>query len=169
MAEKNAYIVPTAAEIASVRRQFVMQQIINGMTTNKEIAEKWNKDHPAYPIKPETVQGDRKTAMDELSIQTFATTRQVRDILAARLDTVLRQLQPLVETRNLGAIDRYLKVIAQQSLLYGANMPAKIAFTDMEGTKDVSLLTSEERMQKMAELLEQIELRSSNIIEAEHL
>ncbi len=151
-------------EIAAFRRQFVMAKIIAGYTTDRQICDAWNAQHRAYAVTPKTIANDRAIAKDELAVQTTNTTRQVRDILSARLDTVIRALSDRVAAGELGATDRLLKAVQAQAQLWGANMPAKIAFTDTTGEKNVALMSEEERMSHLARLMERVKLRQQGLL-----
>lgn len=112
--------------------------------------------------------------LDELSLQTISDARQVRSVLAARLNTVITILERDVQAGNLKAIDRFLKANQDLAQLFGANMPAKIAFTDTTGTKSAVQMSEEERIQRLADMLNSVKMRTSgyseeNIIDAERI
>lgn len=162
-------------ELIALRRQFVMSALIRGLTTDKQIADAWNAQHPSRPITPNVVYQDRKMVLDELALQTISDARQVRSVLAARLNTVINILERDVQSGNLKAIDRFLKANQDLANLFGANMPAKIAFTDTTGTKSAVQMTEEERIQRLADMLNSVKMRTSghyieeNIIDAERI
>lgn len=155
-------IYPTIGreELISLRRQFIMGKIIAGLTTDKQLADAWNEVHPAYTISPSTVFADRKIIQDELQTQTISDARQVRNVLSARTNEVIRALHDSVLAGNLKAIDRYLKAIATQAQLFGANMPAKIAFTDTSGQTSAFALSDEEKIARITEMMERVKMRA---------
>lgn len=176
-AEQIEQVYPTIGreELIALRRQFIMGRIIAGMTTDKQIADAWNEKHPSQIITPNTVYNDRKIVLDELNLQTISDARQMRNVLAARINTVIRVLENMVEQGNLKAIDRYLKANQNLADLFGSNMPAKIAFTDTTGTKSAILMSEQERLARVAEMIEMVKRRTSghyieeNIIDAERV
>lgn len=159
--EERTYIVPMAEDIAAFRRQYVMSKIIAGYTTNQQIADAWNEDHPAFMVMAGTIGNDRRIANNELQVQTMITAKQARAIISARLDTVSRILLPLVERGHLGAIEKYQRNEAQQAALWGANMPVKMAYTDPTGTKSASNMSDEERLQRLTDLANIIKMRKT--------
>lgn len=172
---EQVYPVIGKEELIALRRQFIMGALIRGLTTDKQIADAWNTEHPSRPITPNVVYQDRKMVLDELLLQTISDARQVRSVLAARLNTVINILDTQVQSGNLKAIDRFLKANQDLANLFGANMPAKIAFTDTTGTKSAALMTEEERIQRLADMLNSVKMRTSghyieeNIIDAERI
>ena len=158
---ERTYIVPLAEDVAALRRQYVMSKVIEGYTTNQQICDAWNADHPAFVVTPGTIANDRRIAKDELQVQTMLTAKQARAVIGARLDTVDRVLLPKVLAGNIAAIEKYQRNQAQQAALWGANMPVKMAYTDVTGTKTASNMSDEERFQRLTDLARIIEMRKS--------
>lgn len=173
--KEQVYPIIGKEELIALRRQFIMGALIRGLTTDKQIADEWNTLHPSRIITPNVVYQDRKMVLDELLLQTISDARQVRSVLAARLNTVINILDTQVQSGNLKAIDRFLKANQDLANLFGANMPAKIAFTDTTGTKSAVHMTEEERIQRLADMLNSVKMRTSghyieeNIIDAERI
>lgn len=156
---ERTYVVPLAEDVAALRRQYVMSKVLEGYTTNQQICEAWNKDHPAFPVTASTIGNDRRIAKDELQVQTMLTAKQARAIISARLDRVSRVLLPKVLEGNMAAIEKYQRNEAQQAALWGANMPVKMAYTDVSGTKTASSMSDEERFNRLTDLARIIEMR----------
>lgn len=149
----------TPPEVIELRRQFVMDMIVKGYSLSADIMREWNEQNPAFQVSQSTIENDRSYALNRLQTQTTITAMQVRDLIGTRLNNVARTLQPRVDQGSLGAIDRYLRTLSQLAELYGANMPAKIAFSDISGTKDAPELTAEERVEALRQILEKVKYR----------
>lgn len=161
---EQVYPVIGREEVLALRRQFVMSSIIKGLLTDKDICDAWNRDHPSQLTTPNQIQHDRKFAIDELNLYTISDARQMRSVLAARYNTIIRTLEQRVLNGDLRAIDKYIAANTKLADLFGANMPAKISFTDPTGTKSASLMTEQERLDRLASIVETVRLRSRGLI-----
>ena len=121
----------------------------------REIATIWNSENPDEPVGKSQIHKDLQSELQELAAQTYEKVVEVREMTAARLDHLYSRKKFLMklESADLGAYDRAIKMIQEYAKLYGAYAPTKMAQTDAEGN-DIGQMTEEERSALVVELLE---------------
>lgn len=144
------------AERVAIRRRYVMQKRVEGHTY-EQIMNAWNTENPDQVVGYTTITKDGRESLRKAVEDNRATSQEYRQLMIERLEQMLRApaFQEKINKGNLLAIDRGIKIIERMSKLYGADMPSKIAYTDVTGEKDVGKLTDEERAKRIQEIMEE--------------
>jgi hypothetical protein len=131
------------------RRAYVLQKTIAGFSP-KQIAEMYHSEYGGGQGSPPyvSVRHDKLVILRELSELHNENMEHWRAILLERYEILVSSLTPLVLNANLGAIDRYLKVLQQIGEISGANAPLRI---EVENT---TALSDEDRQRRIQEIFE---------------
>lgn len=148
---------PRYASVIELRRNRVFDLHLKGYNA-RAIAEIWNSELPQYKVSYKTIAGDIRVVLDALAEGMKLSALQYRVLSVERLNRVVRVLEPRVDAGDLGAIDRYINAIKAQALIMGANAPTKIEVSD-DKDKNPSLMSDDERQQRIRELFSQVEER----------
>lgn len=154
------YKIIGQAERIAIRQSRVMYLRARGHKI-EEIADIWNKEYPEWAVKRATIASDIKEMLDREVKEGKLHADQYRQLLIMRLDQALSAdaFQKQIEKGSLLAIDRLIKLVERYAKLVGADMPTKIAQTDVTGERDISRMTDEERAARIQEILDRAEDR----------
>jgi hypothetical protein len=127
----------------------------------REIASIWSGENPSEPVGKTQIHKDLQAELEMLAAQTYEKVVHVRELTAAKLDHLYSRKKFLakLETADLSAYDRAIKMIQEYAKLYGAYMPTKTAQTDSAGN-DVGQMTDEERQELVLQLLDTARARA---------
>mgnify|MGYP001582291019 CR=1 FL=1 len=81
---------------------------------------------------------------------------QLRELESQRLDILLSSVWKIASHGHLAAVDRAQRLIDQQSRLWGAYAPTKIASTDPSGKREYNVLTDDEYNARLVALLKSL-------------
>ena len=126
---------------ASVRRWEVLRLRLEGLSFRK-IADRVGVD---------TAQAwhDLQTVLSELKEAAREDAEAVLAVELMRLDELTERCWPLVESGDMKAVDRLLRIMERRAKLLGLDAPTKIAPTDPSGETEYAGLT-DERLRELA-------------------
>lgn len=78
---------------------------------------------------------DIMAALKKLAAVEQTKADEMRQLEVTRLDSLYLSLEPMIRARNLGAIDRALKIIEQRSRLLGLPLPSKVEHSGSVGLR----------------------------------
>jgi len=78
-----------------------------------------------------------------------------------RLDAMTLAIASQVRAGNFGAIDRNLRIMKRRAELLGLDAPTKTALTDPTGTKEYDPVTDDERIARLAAIIDTVRKRGS--------
>jgi len=144
------------------RQRLIMEQRIKGKSLN-ELHKWWNDTYPDQACSRAVIAKDIQFSVDRSIKEINLNATQWRQIHIDRAEKILSNeaFARKLESGDLFAIDRFIKLSDHIAKLTGAYMPTKITQTDITGEQNVAQLSDDERLKLIEDLFATVRERKA--------